>query len=57
MNLQTGKTEAILERNESKKSKAANGKTLSSHRKWLRERKFRGNIISLQLFLIIHVKI
>ena len=33
INLQTGKTEARLERNESKKDKAANGKTLSSHRK------------------------
>ena len=53
VNLQTGKFEARLERNESKNGKAANGKTLSSHRKWLRERKFSGNIISSQLFLII----
>ena len=51
MNLQTGKTEARLGRNESKKGKAANDITLSSHRKWFRERKFRGNIISLQLSL------
>ena len=51
MNLQTGKTEARLERNESEKGKAANDITLSSHRKWFRERKFRSNIISLQLFL------
>ena len=34
MNLQTAKTEARLERNESKKGKAASNKTLSSHRKW-----------------------
>ena len=40
MNLQTGKTEARLECKESKKGKAANFKTLSSHRKWFRERKF-----------------
>ena len=53
VNLQTGKFEARLERNESKNGKAANGKTLSSHRKWFRERKFSGNIISSQLFLII----
>ena len=53
MNLQTGKTEARLECDESKKGKASNGKTLSSHRKWFRERKFSGNIISSQLFLII----
>ena len=57
MNLQTGKTEARLECDESKKGKAANGKTLSSHRKWFRERKFRGNIISLQFFLRIYVNI
>ena len=37
VNLQTGKFEARLERNESKNGKAANGKTLPSHRKWFRE--------------------
>ena len=47
MNLQTGKTEARLDGSESKKGKAANGKTLSNHRKWFRERKFTGNITSL----------
>ena len=56
MDLQIGKTEARLERNESKKVKAANGKT-SLHRKWFRERKFRGNVISLQLFLRIYLNI
>ena len=35
MNLQTGKTEARLERNESKKDKAENGETLSNHQKYL----------------------
>ena len=57
MNLQIGKTEARLKRNKSKKGKAANTKTLSSHRKWFREKKFRGNIISLQLSLRIYVNI
>ena len=45
MNLQTDKTEARFESNETKKRKAANGKTLSSHQKWFRERKFRDNVI------------
>ena len=40
-------TDCRLECNESKKSKAAKAKTLSSHGKWFRERKFRGNITSL----------
>ena len=45
INLQTDKTEATFESNETKKRKAANGKTLSSHQKWFRERKFRDNVI------------
>ena len=52
-----GKTEARLEHNEPKNGKAANGKTLPSHQTWFRERKFRGNITLLQLFLIIKVNI
>ena len=36
MNLQTGKTEARMERNDSEKDKAANGETLSNHQKYLK---------------------